>query len=72
MAAYRRALAIAKEQEAKLFELRAAVGLARLLARHEGSSEARAVLEPVCGWFSQDGDLEDVREARTVLASLSQ
>jgi class 3 adenylate cyclase/predicted ATPase len=66
---YRRGLAIANKQEAKLWELRAAVGIARL-ARDQGRrSEAHDFLAPVYGWFIEGFDTPDLKAAKTLLAS---
>jgi predicted ATPase len=61
---------VAHAQEAKSFELRAVVSLARLLATSEKSNEGRAQLDEVYGWFREGFDTEDLREARELLAGL--
>ena len=68
---YRKALSIAEEQEAKLWELRAAVGLARL-RRDQGRrrAEARDLLAPVYGWFTEGFATPDLKEAKTLLDEL--
>ena len=53
---YRKALSIAEEQEAKLWELRAAVSLARLRRDQGRRAEARDLLAPVYGWFTEGFD----------------
>jgi predicted ATPase len=63
-------LEIARRQEAKLFELRAATSLARLRQRQGKRAEARELLALVCGWFTEGFDTRDVREARALLAEL--
>ena len=68
---YRQALAIAKEQEAKLWELRAAVSLARLGRDQGRRSEAHDLLAPVYGWFIEGFDTQDLKEAKTLLDELS-
>jgi class 3 adenylate cyclase/predicted ATPase len=68
---YRQALAIAEEQEAKLWELRAAVSLARLGRQQGRHSEAYDVLRPVCGWFTEGFDTQDLRDAKALLDELS-
>jgi len=69
---FQAALAIARDQNAKSFELRAAVSLARLW-RDEGSHPAnrRDLLEPICTWFTEGFDTPDVKEAKGLLAELS-
>jgi predicted ATPase len=59
---YRKALSIAREQEAKLWELRAAVGLARL---------RRDLLAPVYGWFTEGFDTRDLKDAKALLDQLA-
>ena len=68
--AFERALRLAGERGARLLELRAAVDLARLQAAQDQTLEARKVLAPVYGLFSDKADLADVREAREALAGL--
>jgi len=67
---YRKALNIAREQEAKLWELRAAVSLARLLRDHSRRSEARDLLAPVNGWFTEGFDTPDLKDAKALLEAL--
>jgi predicted ATPase len=68
---YRKALSIAEKQEAKLWELRAAVSLARLLRDQGRRAEARDLLAPVYGWFTEGFDTPDLKEARTLLDQLA-
>jgi class 3 adenylate cyclase/predicted ATPase len=68
---YRKALSIAREQEAKLWELRAAVSLSRLRRDQGRRAEARGVLAPVYGWFTEGFDTPDLKEAKTLLEELS-
>ncbi len=65
------ALHIAREQEAKLLELRAALGLADLLANSGRPAEAHAALAPVYASFTEGFDFIDMREAKALLDSLS-
>jgi tetratricopeptide (TPR) repeat protein len=65
-----RALALARSQGARLFELRAAVGLARLRAESGRRASAREILEPVHGAFSEGFDTPDLRDAASLLAEL--
>jgi len=67
---YRKALGIAREQEAKLWELRAAVSVARLRRDQGRHAEARNLLEPVCSWFTESFDTQDLKEAKALLNSL--
>jgi predicted ATPase len=67
---YRKALSIAQEQEAKLWELRAATGLARLRRDQGRPGEALDLLASVYGWFTEGFDTPDLIEAKTVLDEL--
>jgi class 3 adenylate cyclase/predicted ATPase len=67
---FERALAIAREQEAKSWELRAAMSLARLWRDQGKPREARELLAPVYGWFAEGFDTADLREAKAVLDKL--
>ena len=67
---YHRALAIAKRQSAKLWELRAAVSLARLWRDQGKRTEARDLLAPIYAWFSEGFDTSDLRQARALLVDL--
>ena len=67
---YRKALSIAAEQEAKLWELRAAVSLARLRRDQGRRAEARDLLAPVYGWFTEGFDTPDLKEAKALLDEL--
>jgi len=66
----RSALAVAREQGARWWELRAAVSLARLLERHGRGPEAEALLTPLCAALTEGADTADVSAARTLLAEL--
>jgi predicted ATPase len=68
---YRKALSIAEEQEAKFWELRAAASLARLRRDQGGEAEARDLLAPVYGWFTEGFDTQDLKEAKALLDELS-
>jgi len=68
---YRKALRIAQEQEAKLWELRAAVSLARLRRDQGRRAEARDLLAPVYGWFTEGFDRPDLKEAKALLDELT-
>jgi predicted ATPase len=67
---YHKALSIAQEQEAKLWELRAAVSLARLREEQGRSAEARELLAPVYGWFTEGFGTADLKEAKALLDEL--
>jgi predicted ATPase len=67
---YRKALSIAEEQEAKLWELRAAASLARLRRDQGRHTEARDLLAPVYGWFTEGFDTPDLKEAKALLDTL--
>jgi predicted ATPase len=67
---YRKALNIAEEQGAKLWELRACVSLARLWSDHGRRAEARDLLAPVYGWFTEGFDTPDLKEAKALLEGL--
>ena len=68
---YHRALAIAREQEAKLWELRAVASLARLRRDQGRPAEARDLLAPVYGWFTEGFDTPDLKEAKALLDELA-
>jgi len=68
---YLKALGIAREQEAKLWELRAAASLARLHRDQGRRAEARDLLTPVYGWFTEGFDTPDLKEARALLDELA-
>jgi predicted ATPase len=67
---YGKALSIAREQEAKLWELRAAASLARLWGERGRREEARDLLAPVYGWFTEGYDTPDLKAAKALLAEL--
>jgi DNA-binding winged helix-turn-helix (wHTH) protein/predicted ATPase len=68
---YRTALNIAREQEAKLWELRAAVSLARLRRDQGRCAEARDLLAPVYDWFTEGFDTRDLKDAKALLDELA-
>jgi class 3 adenylate cyclase/predicted ATPase len=65
-----RALAIAPAQQAKSWELRAAMSMARLWRDQNKRTEARHLLGPVFGWFTEGFDTPDLREAKALLIEL--
>ncbi|MGC2200977.1 MAG: AAA family ATPase [Stellaceae bacterium] len=68
---YCKALSIAREQEAKLWELRAALSLARLRRDQGRPAEARDLLAPVYGWFTEGFGTPDLKEAKALLVELA-
>jgi len=68
---YRKALSIAEEQEAKLWQLRGAASLARLRRDQGHHAEARDLFAPVYGWFTEGFDTSDLREAKKLLDELA-
>ena len=67
---FRTALAVAREQGTRGFELRAAVCLARLLSAQGRREQARELLAPVYGWFTEGFDTTDLKDANALLESL--
>ena len=67
---YRDAIAIAEKRGLKLFSLRAARNLAGLWQRQGKSTEARQMLQPLYGWFTEGFGFSDLREAKALLDSL--
>jgi class 3 adenylate cyclase/predicted ATPase len=70
-ASFRRALEIARHQQAKSWELRAATSLARLWAEQGRRAEAHELLAPVYGWFTEGFDTADLKQAAALLAELA-
>jgi hypothetical protein len=62
-----RALAVARVQQAKSWELRAAMSLARLRSDHRKVQQTRELLAPVYGWFTEGFDTRDLKEAKALL-----
>ena len=67
---YYRALSTSREQNAKLWELRVTMSLARLRRDQGRCTEARDLLAPVYGWFTEGFDTPDVKAAKVLLESL--
>jgi class 3 adenylate cyclase/predicted ATPase len=68
---FERAITVARAQQARSWELRAATSMARLW-RHQGKSQqARELLAPVYGWFTEGFDTRDLKEAKALLAELA-
>jgi predicted ATPase len=68
---YRRAIAVARKQQAKLWELRASTSLARLWRDQGKRTEARDLLAPIFGWFTEGFDTPDLKEAKALLEELA-
>ena len=64
------ALTVTRRQQAKSLELRAAMSLSRLWRGQGKQAEARELLAPIYGWFTEGFDTADLQEARTLLAAL--
>ena len=69
-ALFRQSLEIARRQEAKTFELRAATSLARLWQRQGKRDAARALLAPLYAWFTEGFDTRDLQDAKALLEEL--
>ncbi len=69
-ASYRRAIEVAREQGARLLELRAATSLAGLWHRQGETGQARDLLTPIYGWFTEGFDTADLKDAKAVLDKL--
>ncbi|MEE9209469.1 MAG: adenylate/guanylate cyclase domain-containing protein [Kiloniellales bacterium] len=70
-ASFRLALKIARRQEARSLELRAATSLTRFWRDQGRTDEARDLLAPVCGWFTEGFETSDLKEAEALLDKLS-
>jgi predicted ATPase len=68
---FERALTVAREQQAKSWELRAAMSMARLWRDQGNRDEARDLLAPVYGWFTEGFDTLDLKEAKALLDELA-
>ena len=68
---FERALAVARQQHAKSWELRAAMSTARLWRDQGKRDEARDLLAPVYGWFTEGFDTLDLKEAKALLDELA-
>jgi predicted ATPase len=68
---FQQALAIARRQQAKALELRAAMSLSRLWQLQGKREAARVLLAPVYGWFTEGFDTADLQEAKVLLDELS-
>src|SRR5262249_12611039 len=70
-ACFRKALEVARRQEAKSLELRAATSLARLWQQQGKKDEARQMLAEIYSWFTEGFDTKDLQEAKALLEKLS-
>ena len=70
-AVFEEALRIARKQQAKSYELRAAMSLARLWGEQGRRGEARELLAPVYGWFTEGFDTADLKDAKALLDQLA-
>ena len=70
-ASYREAIAIAKQQSAKLWELGGAMSLARLWRDQGRGREAYELLAPVYGWFTEGFGTRDLKDAKALLDELA-
>jgi class 3 adenylate cyclase/predicted ATPase len=68
---FERALAVARKQKAKSWELRAAMSMARLWRDQGKGQQARELLAPIYGWFTEGFDTRDLKEAKTLLHALA-
>jgi predicted ATPase len=68
---FERALTIARTQHAKSWELRAVMSVARFLRDQGMREKAKAVLAPVCGWFTEGFETHDLKQAKALLAEIS-
>jgi predicted ATPase len=70
-ACFQQSLTIARRQQAKSWELRAAISLSRLWQQQGKRAAARELLAPVYGWFTEGFDTPDLQDARALLEALS-
>jgi predicted ATPase len=68
---FARALAISRQQQARSWELRAALSMLRLKRDQGKRAEARDLLPPVYNWFTEGFDTRDLKEARAMLDTLA-
>ena len=67
---FERALTVARQQQAKSLELRAAMSIAQLWRDQGKRDDARELLAPVYGWFTEGFDTRDLKEAKKLLDEL--
>jgi predicted ATPase len=68
---FERALTVARQQQAKSWELRAAMSMARLWRDQSKPQQARELLAPIYGWFTEGFDTLDLKEAKALLDALA-
>ena len=68
---FERAIEVSRQQQAKSWELRAAMSLARLWRDQGKVQQARELLAPVYGWFTEGFDTRDLKEAKALLEELA-
>jgi adenylate cyclase len=68
---FRKAISIAKRQQAKSWELRASLSLARLLIKQGRRAEARTMLSEIYNWFTEGFDTADLKEAKALIEELT-
>jgi predicted ATPase len=68
---FERAITVSRQQQAKSWELRASMSLARLWRDQGKRDEARELLAPVYGWFTEGLDTLDLKEAKALLDELA-
>jgi predicted ATPase len=68
---FQQALTIARQQQAKSWELRAAISLSRLWQQQGKRDAARELLVPIYGWFTEGFDTADLQEAKALLEELA-
>ena len=68
---FERALTVARQQQAKSWELRAATNMARLWRDQGKPQQARELLGPVCSWFTEGFDTRDLKEAKALLKEIA-
>jgi len=69
-ACFERALAVARKQQAKSWELRAAMSMARIWRDQGRRQQARDLLAPLYAWFTEGFDTCDLKEAKVLLDEL--
>jgi len=67
---FHRAVEVARRQDAKMFELRATISLARLLAQQGRRKEAQQMLAEIYNWFTEGFDAADLKDAKALLEEL--
>src|SRR5262249_20622520 len=70
-ACFQRALDVARRQQAKSWELRAAMSLAQLWQQQGQQAKAHELLAPIYGWFTEGFDTADLLDAQTLLRALA-